>query len=184
VELENMKLKSTLIALVVVAGAPFVALATLQEGMPAVEPGPEHAVLDHMVGTWDASVQMMGAPAADKGTSTTRVGMDGLWVVSDFEGAMMGGSFIGHDVLGYDQTKKKYVGCWVDSMNTGLTLTEGTWDEATKTLTMTGLEADPMMGSKLVMLTKVKDADHYTWTMHPGSADAPAVMTIEYARKK
>jgi hypothetical protein len=179
-----MNLKNTLLALAALACVPLAAVATLQEGMPAVEPGPEHAILKHMAGTWDATVQMMGAPTADKGTSTTRVGMNGLWVVSDFEGSMMGGSFIGHDVLGYDQTKKKYVGCWVDSVNTALTLSEGTWDEAKKTLTMTSLEADPMMGSKMVMQTKVKDADHYTWTMHPGSAEAPAMMTIEYARKK
>lgn len=180
-----MKLSSALVAVAVLAAVPIAAAVTLQEGMPApVQPGPEHAILKNMAGTWDATVQMTDVPTADKGTSTTKVGMNGLWVVSDFDGSMMGGKFTGHDVLGYDSTKKKYVGCWVDSMGTSLTLSEGTWDEASKTMTMTSLEPDPMTGSKMVMVTKVTDADHHTWTMHPGSADAPAMLTITYVRKK
>jgi hypothetical protein len=71
-------------------------------------------------------------------------------------------------------------------MATYLGLTEGSWDPATKTLTMTGETLDPVSGeaTPMVNVTKFVDADHQVFEMHVGGPDAPAAMTIKYSRKK
>ncbi len=44
--------------------------------------------------------------------------------------------FQGHGVYGWDPAKQKYVGTWVDPMRTFLSPMEGTWDAATKTMSL------------------------------------------------
>ena len=112
------------------------ALAAAQMPMPT--PGPEHAVLKEDVGTWDASIETMfpGAPPAppSKGVEVNTMGCNGLCLVTDFKGEIMGGPFQGHGVATWDPVKKKFVGSWSDSMAPGLSLTEATWDAAKKTM--------------------------------------------------
>ncbi len=56
-----------------------------------------------------------------------------MWLVTDFESTMMGGPFVGHEVVGFDPTEKKYQVSWVDSMSTSFTLGTGTFDAKTST---------------------------------------------------
>jgi hypothetical protein len=182
-----MKLRTIVLSSVCLAAGAFAAVtaAAVQESMMAPKPGPEHEILKKMTGTWEAEVSTQFSPAKEKGTMTTELGPGGLWVLSNFEGTMMGGPFHGHEVMGWDGMKKKYVSCWVDSTGSAMSIGEGTWDEATKTMTMTSKGPD-MSGqmSEMTNVIKVIDADHHTFTMHMGGADTPAMMTINYARKK
>jgi uncharacterized protein DUF1579 len=177
-----MSLRTIVLSTLVLATGAFAARAALQQG-PMVRPGPEHAILKNMEGTWDAEVDMAGMK--EKGTMTTR-SLNGLWVLGDFQGSMRGMPFTGHNVMGWDTLKKKYVATWVDSISTAMSITEGTWDAATKTMTMSGEGTDMATGqtSTMYSVTKVQDADHHTFSIHPGSATAPAMMTIAYTRKK
>ena len=108
---------------------------------PPPTPGPEHAVLKEDVGTWDASMEMMlpGAPSAvaSKGVEVNTMGCNGLCLVTDFKGEIMGGPFQGHGVTAWDPAKKKYVGGWSDSMTPGVAVTESTWDAGKKTMSAT-----------------------------------------------
>ncbi len=48
------------------------------------KPGPEHAILKSMEGTWDATVKMMmpGVPGKEsKSTATWKMECNGLWLV-------------------------------------------------------------------------------------------------------
>jgi hypothetical protein len=152
-------------------------------GMPVVKPGPEHESLKQMVGTWDATVEMMapGAPAS-KGVEVNKALADGLWVVTEFKSDMGGKPFEGHGVWGYDPAKKKYVGTWVDSMTSGLTISEGTYDAATKTATdimeSPGPDGKPM---KIKATTVWKDSDTRVFTMYEGEKPS---MKITYTRRK
>ncbi|HTF89779.1 MAG TPA: DUF1579 domain-containing protein [Planctomycetota bacterium] len=158
-----------------------------EQAMPEVKPGPEHAALAKEVGTWDATVTntMGGAPEVSKATEVRKM-VGGLWLVGDFSGEMGGKAFYGHGVNGYDQDKKKYVGTWVDTMSSSMMLTEGSYDEATKTMHCTGKFS--MGGQEMTcsMTTQSKDADNQVFTMTmPG--EGGAVMTalkIEYKRRK
>jgi hypothetical protein len=161
--------------------------ASASAGMPSAKPGPEHQALKDLVGTWDATVEMMapGAPpAASKGIETVRPLANGLWVVTDFKGEMMGQPFEGHGVSGYDGVKKKYVGTWVDSMTTSLIVSEGTYDAAKKTATDvmegTGMDGKP---AKWKAVTEWKDADSRVFTMYDEGKDQPS-MKITYKRRK
>ncbi len=177
-----MKLNTIVLSGAVLCAGAFAARAGLQEGMPMVKPGPEHEVLKHMVGTWDAEVEVMGAK--EKGSSVAKLALGDMWILSDFQGTVMGAPFTGHEVFGWDSQKKKYVGCWVDSMSTAFNLSEGTWDPAAKAMTMTGTTPDPMTGQTMTSVIKVTDSDHHVFEMHMGGTDSPPMMTITYTRKK
>jgi uncharacterized protein DUF1579 len=69
---------------------------------------------------------------------------DGLWLRSNYEGDFLGGKkFKGHGIFGYDPLKKKYVGVWVDNMQTSLGMLEGEFDAKTNTSNMKFETTDP-----------------------------------------
>ena len=172
--------------------APATPAAKAQEAapptMPMPKPGPEHELLKKDVGTWDATVEMMfpGAPpSTSKGVETNRM-IGGLWLVTDFKSTMMGQPFQGHGTTGYDVNKKKYVGTWVDTMGTGLGLSESTYDAATRTLAGTFEGADETGRTvKSRAVTEYKDDDTRVFTMYTTAPDGKEVpgMTITYKRR-
>ncbi len=159
--------------------------AGLSYGQDFPKPGPEHAELKKMEGAWDAVMKMQGQES--KCTATYKAICDGMWMASEFEGDLGGLKFHGHGLDGYDQTKKKYVGVWVDSMTSAPMTMEGDHDPKTKTTTMTGESAGPDgKPQKFKNTTEMKDNDHFTFKMfmvQPDGKDQLA-FTIEYSRRK
>jgi hypothetical protein len=153
------------------------------------KPGPEHKVLAKDVGVWDASVEELtpGAPPrVSKGVETNTLACGGLWLISEFKGEMMGKPFEGRGITGYDASKKKYVGTWVDGMTTALGLLEGTHDAAKKTTTFTYRSHEPTGEPvELKMVTVWKDDDTRVWTasVDVEGKDTP-VIRISYKRRK
>jgi uncharacterized protein DUF1579 len=169
---EEASMKSLRIVLVVLA---MVGLAGFAGGQD--KPTPEKAYLEHFVGNWDATVKMMGNES--KATETCRLEA-GMWLISDFKGEFGGQKFVGHDVMGFDTSKKKFTGVWVDSMGPSLTPYEGTLDASGKVLTAI-MDAS---GQKMKNVTKIVDKDTTTFEMYnPETAKEP-MMTITYKRKK
>jgi len=167
------------------------AMSALAQGPPIPKPGPEHELLKADVGDWDATVEMAAAPGApasvSKGVETVRLTCGGLWQVSEFKSEMMGQPFEGRGTMGFDSTKKKYVGVWVDSMSVGLGLSESTYDAAKKTMT-SWMEGPDMTGkvTKMKAVTEWKGADARTFTMYATAPDGKEVtaMKITYTRRK
>jgi hypothetical protein len=159
--------------------------------MPVPKPGPEHAVLTQDAGTWDAVIELTapGAPSVtSKGVEVNTIGCGGLCLITDFKGEMMPGqTFEGHGVAAYDPAKKKYVGSWTDSMSTGLSVSEASYDAAAKTSTG-WMEGPDMTGNVMKMRSTVEypDADHRVFTMYstgPDGKETPG-MRITYTRRK
>jgi uncharacterized protein DUF1579 len=157
---------------------------------PEPKPGPEHALLAKMAGSWEATVKEASMdpktpPTTSKGTEVDRM-VGGLWLVSDFNSEMGGKSFSGHGVLGYDTDKKKYVSVWVDTMSTSAAMGEGSYDAATNKLTM--MSKTKMEGQEVTMreVTEFKDADNLLFHLYMPGADGKEMefLTIEYKRKK
>jgi hypothetical protein len=73
----------------------------------------------------------------------------------------MGKPFSGQGVTGYDNTKKKFVGTWIDSMSTGIMRSEGTTDASGKVMTTQMTGVDPLTGkeSKMKIVTKWEGDD-------------------------
>jgi hypothetical protein len=157
-------------------------------------PGPEHKRLAEMVGTWDCAAKFW-MPGKDgkieehpsKGQATFTSELGGRWIRQNFSGDFMGDKFEGIGFSGYDSFKKQYVGTWMDTMSTCFLTMTGTYDEATKTQTMTTEYEMPMMGKiKSRHVGVAKDANTYIYTMYSSTAGAPEVKEgeITYTRRK
>ena len=176
----------TVAAAVMIAVAPSAARAQ----MPP-PPGPEHQVLASDAGTWDAVLEMTapdGSTMRSNGVQEDTVGCGGRCLVTTFKSEMMPGTtFEGRGVTTWDGGKKKYVGAWTDSMSSGMGVSEGTYDAATKTLT-SFIEGPDMTGAvvKTKSVLQYPDADHKVMTMFMTGPDGKEAqgMKISYTRQK
>jgi hypothetical protein len=165
--------------------------ATAQDGPPLPKPSKEHQLLARDLGTWQATIRAWGDPNGEpeesQGTETNTLLPGGLWLLSRFEGKMMGMTFHGASQSGYDANKKKFVSTWVDSMSTSPMMMEGSYDEASRSLTLVGESVDPAgnKGKMRIVTTYKPDGGRLSrFYMTPGSgADETRMMEIEYARK-
>lgn len=154
------------------------------------KPGPEHECFKHLAGTWKATVKTYmedpEKPTVSEGESTFKTLMGGRFVQQNFRCKMGDKSFRGMGLSGYDKTKKKYVGVWIDDMSTSMMHTEGTFDKESNTMTETGTSACPMGEMKMKMVTKVVDDDHFTFTMYTlqDAGKETKMMEIAYERQE
>jgi hypothetical protein len=169
-----------------------VAASGAQQMPPMPKPGPEHAVLKMDVGTWDASVEMVPGPGAppmtSKGVEVNTIGCGGMCLITDFKGELMPGvPFQGHGVATWDSVKKKYAGSWTDSMSTGLAITEGTYDPASKKVTGS-MEGPSMTGEVVKSRTVVeyKGTNSRVMTAFAPGPDGKEMqlVRITYTRRK
>ena len=148
-------------------------------------PGPEHDLLKKQAGTWNAKISM--GDHESMGTVTSKMELGGLWLVSKFEGEFYGSKYEGRGMDTYDSGKKKYLSVWADSMSTQPMLMEGSYDQAKKSLTMTGTAPGPDgKPTKHRMVTQFQEDEHHTFTMYVTGEDGEETktMTITYTRKK
>ena len=160
-----------------------------------------HKLLTSLNGTWSFTVKswMDGdtskKPEESKGTAVRKSIMDGRYVAMDVTGNMEMAdpdgkkkslTFKGHGMEAYDNVKKKFVGTWMDNMGTGIMMSEGDYDSATKTFTYTGeVEAIPGMKQKIREVVKLDDKDHMTMEWYEDrQGKETKTMEIDYARKK
>ena len=160
-----------------------------------------HKLLAGLAGTWSYNVKMWmnpdpnAKPTESKGTAVRKATMGGRYLSGEYTGKMeMPGpdgkkkdtEFKGMSMDGYDNVKKKFVGTWVDNMGTGIMLSEGTYDAATKTFTYTGeYEAMPGMKTKVREVLKIVDQEHHTFEYYEDRGGKEAkTMEISYTRKK
>lgn len=180
-----MRCSFQVVTLIFTLAASTVLLA--QEQPPQAKPGPEHAELKKLEGTWDAVMKMAQVPEPMPAVATYKMECDGMWLASEFKMDVPNFKFTGKGLDGYDQSKKKYVGIWVDSMSSAPMLMEGTHDAATNTTTMAG-EGPGHDGklAKFKTVTKVADDDHMHFEMFmiDGDGKETSAFTIEYTRRK
>jgi hypothetical protein len=196
------------LCLAVLALVPFTAFALAQEKkttpaamtddpamanmMAYATPGAAHQKLAPRVGKWNLAVKMFqpdGQPADEStATSEARWIFDGRYVEEAVQGEFAGMPFHGRGLSGYDNFKKKYVSTWIDSMSTGIMVSEGAWDDAGKTFSYSGEMPDFATGKLVRGRTTytATDADHWTMKMfQPGPGGAEYLsMQIDYTRAK
>ncbi len=178
--------KSRIVAVAMVAGAALALAqgARAQEMTPEMmetwakfsNPGEHHQHFNDMVGNWSHKVTMWMAPGAppmeSTATSESELEMGGRWLEEEFSGTMWGMPFEGTNLLGYDNFRNEYVSIWRDNLGTAPMISRGTYDPATKTLTMTATVDDFMTGARDVPVRQVitsADATHSTMEMYmPG----------------
>jgi hypothetical protein len=165
-----------------------------QDAPPVPKPTAEHQRLVKEVGTWDATVKswMRGPdsePVVSQGVEVVKLMPGGLWLKSEFDGKFADQEFHGCGQSGYDTTKGKYVGTWVDSMSTGIMMMEGDYDRASHTLTMYSKGTEPSGKAYDAKMTSKYDPDENTrvFTMSMKSDETKGeyvkIMEITYKRR-
>jgi hypothetical protein len=157
--------------------------------MKAATPGDAHKKLSPMVGTFDTRVTMFmpGAPSMQSsGVSVNKWVLGDRFIQQSFEGNFMGMPFSGLGFTGYDNTKGKYVGVWMDNMGTAMMVSTGT--ATGKTMRFTSNMENVMTGKMETIdeTVTVIDDDHHTMEMWGPGPDGKAMKTMEisYSRKK
>ncbi len=158
-----------------------------------------HKLLGELAGNWSYTVKMWMAPGMppieSKGTAVRKPMMDGRYYkmdaigqfkMPDETGKMKETEFKGFSLEGYDNAKKKFVSAWIDNMGTGILMSEGTYDAATKTFTYTS-EVEMLPGQKVPARETVKviDKDHHVLEWYETkNGQEMKTMEISYTRKK
>ena len=175
------------------AAKPMDSAAMMKAWQDYATPGEAHKMLAMDNGNWNAeSTMYMGAndpnPMKTAMTATTKMVMGGRYQESRYTGNMMGQPFEGVATVGYNNASKKYESTWVDNMGTGIMQMTGTFDEATKTMNMSGECADPMTGQNKKVRETFTLVDDNTRKMEMFDTDASGKeyksMEIVMTRKK
>ena len=163
--------------------------AMMEAWMKAGSPGDAHKKIAQDVGTYDMKVTSWPAPGAppteDKGTATRKMIMDGRVLVEDVTSSMMGMPFKGQGMRGYDNVTGKYWGTWIDSMSTGMMVSEGSCD-ASGTCSFTGTMNDPVTKkpSTVRMTSRRPDAKTEIFEMYGPGPDGKEMKMMEIAYTK
>lgn len=115
-------------------------------------PGEPHKMMAAEEGKWNNEMTFwMGAGGEPtKATSTAEIKMilGGRYQETNYKGDMMGMPFEGKSTSAFDNNTKEYISTWIDNMGTGMMVTRGTYDDATKSTTSNGTMVDPMTGKE------------------------------------
>lgn len=178
------------------AEEPWVAVDSATEmkaWMDYATPGDAHKMLAKSDGNWTAQTTMWmkagASPTTSTGAMSNKMIMGGRYQASSFSGNMMGMPFEGMGTTGYDNFKKKYISTWIDNMGTGIMKMEGTWDNASKTISFTGKCINPANGRECDMrevYTYVDDNNEMMEMYGPDSQTGKEYKTMEIklTRKK
>ena len=156
---------------------------------------PQHKILAMEEGVWDAEITTtMPGPDSKNPTTTKSKGVEtnrliaGKWLISEVKAEFFGAPFEGSGQYGYDAKKGKYVATWVDSMSTRIDIKEGTYDEKTKTLTLTADSEEPGTGKPMKMRLETQFRDDGTrvfsdYVQMEGEKEFFKFMEIKYTKR-
>lgn len=164
-------MKHIMVAVMLCAGAWSAGLGAQEKGqekgkMPQYKPQKEHEWLRQFEGDWDIKGKF--TPPGQKetkegtGTESSRVTLGDFWLMIEHKGQHEEMSYEGRGVIGYDPSKKKYCGSWIDNVSPYLMSLEGTADSSGKKFTFFCRGTDPRSGKEMEerMEFQFTDRDH------------------------
>lgn len=176
------------------AWVPVDSATQMKAMMDYATPGDMQKMMASWDGTWNGDMTMWdhegAAPQKMLGTAANTMILGGRYQSSKHTGNMMGMPFEGMSIMGYDNALKKFVSSWIDNFGTGIMMMSGPWDEATKTLTLTGTMPDICRpGKECTMKEIFKVIDDNTQHMEMYGTDQKTgkeykMMEINMTRKK
>jgi uncharacterized protein DUF1579 len=155
--------KALVVSWLLVAGMAMAEDKPAGGGMPPMpKPGENHKKLDWLVGTWDVAEHFhktdMNPEGEGKGVDTITWTLGGMWQSGDYHSEGVMGKYEGHGLLGWDETKKEYIGYWFD-MYGGHTELRGNWDGDKLVLTSGEYEYQGQKYKDRHTYTKVSDKE-------------------------
>ncbi|HCZ33184.1 MAG TPA: hypothetical protein DHV93_06850 [Holophagaceae bacterium] len=166
-------------------------LALSAQESPFPKPTAHHLAMKDQAGTWTAVARMFMDPAkppmVSTGTEVNTLVAGGLWLKSEMRAQMMGQTFEGHGLFGYDTHQKAHVGSWVDGSGTWMAVTRGTCAKDCRELTLffDGYNEAGQPVTHKEVHTQV-DRDHRTMVLFMKAKGGAfvKVMEMEYTRAK
>ncbi|MEQ1633332.1 MAG: DUF1579 family protein [Planctomycetota bacterium] len=167
---------------VLLSSLPF----ALAQEPSAPAPSKEQKLLDVWIGTWDVTATNLEGPApmVMQAIEETTSICGGMWLLSKVTGTNL--DFQGIAITGWDATKSKYVGVWVDSMTAAASTSQGTRDAKTGSFAFDGSMSSPEGARTTFTTTEFPTADTRLETVHAVDKDGKKtkVMEIRATRKK
>lgn len=162
----------------------------MTEAMAAMAtPGPNHAWMGFMVGSWDVAAKLWMGPGEPQVSTAT---MESYWVMgrryvrSNYIGHMGEDTFSGEATMGFNNAAERYETSWMDTMSTGISRSLGSREG--DTIEVKGIDVNPAMGGEIpfrTVYTKKSD-DQYMmesfWTF-PGMGEVKG-MELTFTRAK
>ncbi len=134
-------------------------------------PGDRHKLFARLEGTWITRTRSWMEP--DKpptemtGTCEQKMLLDGRFLQQIYTGAMMGETFTGINIIGFDNHTRKYMSAWIDSMSTGIYFFQGIASADGKTITQESSYDDPVRGPTVWRsVTRIKDDNTLEYEMY------------------
>lgn len=113
-------------------------------------PGTAHKMLAESNGEWKFKMSMWMKPDAEpmvsEGTVSYEMIIGGRYQKAIYKGSFMGMPFEGWSMTGVDNMTHEITSIWYDNLGTGTSISKGTYDKATNTVTLRGSSLDPMTG--------------------------------------
>lgn len=162
----------------------------MKKWMEYMTPSKEHEQLAKMNGDWKFISKMWmdpnSGPSVTEGTANCKMILGGRYSQMEVKGEVMGMPFEGVSLLAYDNGKKIFITTWIDNMGTGIMYGEGKYDDAGKSIIITGKMYDPMSGKDIPYKEIMKWTDDNTMTMESFTiTDGKEIKSMEltYTRK-
>lgn len=175
----------------------------MDQWMALMTPAEHHKLMEGSIGKWETETKMWwGGPGSEPMVTKGRA--ERTWILggrfvqermfSEMQmpdmatGAMNTVPWEGMGIFGFDNYRKLYVGCWVDTMGTQMITMKGTVDPSGKVFTYYGEMDEPalgVIGRTVKYETRVMDDDHAVFSIYDLHAGADyKVVEVAYARQK
>lgn len=169
--------------------APIDPEAMMAAWQKSMTPSDGHRRLDVLVGSWRAKTTFTMAPGAppdlSEGTSENRWVLGGRYLEQHYTGSSIGMPFEGIGYTAYDNTRKNYLGVWMDSFGTGLMNSVGIGKPRNDLMKSVAEAIEPSgKAIRFDCVLRVKDRDHHSyemWTKAP-NGKRYCSMRVEYTR--
>jgi hypothetical protein len=118
-------------------------------------PSLHHEYLMPLVGNWVTHSKFwhdpQKPPVESPGKAKIEWALGGRYLMSHYDGQVMGKPFKGLGVCGYNNFTQQYQNFWIDTMGTAMYTSKGSYDATTKVLQLQGTMDDPIVGASLPM---------------------------------
>ncbi|BDQ02546.1 DUF1579 domain-containing protein [Ignavibacterium sp.] len=157
--------------------------------MDYMTPGSMHEMMAKYVGEWKMVSKMWMEPNAEpvvsEGTVNAEMILGGRFLKMVAKFPMMGMQTEGWSLEAYDNGKKEFINIWIDNMGTGVAISTGKFDDATKSIIYNGKMYDPLAGKDVEFksVSKMVSDNEMVFEMF-GNFDGKEVkmMEINYTR--
>ena len=123
-------------------------------------PGKNHSLLDPLIGKWKVQVKYWAdastPPEITSGTSEIKWIFGQRFVQEIYRGKSSGKPYQGLGLMGYDPQLAKFISIWIDSLSTGVMISEGTSDQAGKSFTFKTQFQHPSTGEKKELISELR----------------------------